>query len=257
VVTIHDLFFLRDPSIYTRWGVAFFRRFLAVARREASLILVPSDDTADDCMAAGIDADRIRRVPWGTSLETVPDEQVEQARRRYGLGRPYVMWTGTIEPRKNLPNLLAAFDLLGDLDTDLVLVGPRGWKEDLGPLRPNVHLVGFLPEAERDALYRGSIAFCLPSRWEGFGMPVLDAMAQGTPVVASAATATAEIVGGAGILVDPGEPTEIAAALRSIITDPSRRSDLAAAARTRAEEFPWSRCADLTVAAYTEAVSRG
>jgi glycosyltransferase involved in cell wall biosynthesis len=165
------------------------------------------------------------------------------------------MWTGTIEPRKNLPNLLAAFDLLADLDTDLVLVGPQGWKEDLGPPRPNVHLLGFVPDTDRDALYRGSIAFCLPSRWEGFGMPVLEAMAQGTPVVASAATATAEIVGEAGILVDPGEPTEIASALRSIITDASRRRDLAGAARARAEEFPWSRCADLTATAYTEAIS--
>jgi glycosyltransferase involved in cell wall biosynthesis len=255
VVTIHDLFFLRDPSIYTRWGVAFFRRFLAVARREAALVLVPSGDTAGDCVAAGIDAGRIRRVPLGTSLEIASDEQVERVKRRHGLDRPYVMWTGTIEPRKNLPNLFAAFDRLADLGTDLVLVGPHGWKEDLGPPRPNVHLLGFVPDAERDALYRGSIAFCLPSRWEGFGLPVLEAMAQGTPVVASAATATAEIVAGAGVLVDPDEPAEIADALRSIITDASRRHKLAAAARARAEEFPWSRCAELTVAAYAEAIS--
>jgi glycosyltransferase involved in cell wall biosynthesis len=257
VVTVHDLFFLRDPSLYTRWGVAFFRRFLTLTRRDANLVVVPSGDTADDCVAAGIGAGRIRRVPWGTRLDLAPDEQVERARSRHGLSRPYVMWTGTIEPRKNLPNLIAAFDLLADLDVDLVLVGPQGWKEDLGPPRPNVRLLGFLPDDERDALYRGSTAFCLPSRWEGFGLPVLEAMAQGTPVVTSAGTATAELVADAGILVDQGQPAGIADALRSIIVDPSRREELGAAARARAEEYPWSRCAELTAAAYAEAISRG
>jgi glycosyltransferase involved in cell wall biosynthesis len=257
VVTIHDLFFRRDPSLYTRRGVSFFNRFLALTRREADLVLVPSANTADDCIDAGIDADRIRLVPLGTSLRMASDEEVESARDRHGLSRTYVMWAGTIEPRKNLRNLLAAFDRLADLDADLVLVGPQGWKEDLGPPGPNVRILGFVPEAERDALYRGATVFCLPSRWEGFGLPALEAMAQGTPVVVSAGTATAEIVAAAGVLVDPDRPAEIAAALRSIITDQSRRSDLAAAARARAEEFPWARCADLTVAAYAEGIRRG
>ena len=130
VVTIHDLAFLDDPTLVTRHGNRFFRRGTALARRDADLVMVPSRATADECERAGFDAERIRVVPWGVDVRPVSPEAVDEVRRRFGLARPFVLFVGTLEPRKNLAGVLAAFATLPD-DVDLVVAGPDGWNEDL------------------------------------------------------------------------------------------------------------------------------
>ena len=170
-------------------------------------------------------------------------------RATYHLHQPYVMWAGTIEPRKNLPTLLEAFGRLDRHGLDLVLVGPRGWNEDLerhvGWADGRVRQLGFVPESDKRALLAGAGVFCLPSLQEGFGLPVLEAMAQGVAVVTSRDTAAAEVAGDAAVLVDPRDAGALAEALASVLDDPERAEQLGRASRERAGEFPWSRTAEL------------
>lgn len=259
VMTIHDLAFLADPSLVTRHGNRFLRRGTELARRHARLVLVPSEATAAECRDAGFDPDRLRIVPWGVDPQPVAPGDVEGVRTRLGLQRPYVLFVGTVEPRKNLGGVIGAVAGLAGRDLDLVIVGPDGWNEDLdGRLAAlagtgiGVHRLGFLPPRELLPLYAGAGVFCFPSLREGFGMPVLDAMAHGAPVVTSAGTATAEVAGDAGLLVDPLDTAAITAALASVLDDPARADHLRAAGRERAAGFTWDRTAELTAAAYAE-----
>lgn len=259
VVTIHDLAFLAEPDHATRHGNRFFRRGTELARRHARLVLVPSEATAEECRGAGFDPDRLRVVPWGVEARPVGPDDVAAARVRHGIGRPYVLFVGTIEPRKNLGGVVAAMATLAGRDVDLVVVGPSGWNEDIGArLRGldgtgiGVHRLGFVPLADLPALYAGSAAFCFPSLREGFGMPVLEAMAHGAPVVTSASSATAEVAGDDALLVDPLDPAAIGAALARLLDDPALADDLRARGRARAATFSWDRTAELTAAAYAE-----
>ncbi|MFP5256747.1 MAG: glycosyltransferase family 4 protein [Acidimicrobiia bacterium] len=252
VATVHDLHFLHEPGHFTRRGISVFRRFLALTRAEAALVLCPSEATRRDCEAAGIIPARLRVVPWASRVAPVADEALAEVRRTYGLDRPFVFFSGTVEPRKNLGRLLEAFERLGPIEADLVLAGPEGWREDLPATR--ARRLGFVPRLHLHALYAAADVVCYPSLREGFGLPVLEAMAQGAAVVTSATTATAEVAGDAGVLVDPLDVDEIAGALDRLLRDPAERRRLGAAARARAATFTWERTADGTVAAYREAL---
>jgi glycosyltransferase involved in cell wall biosynthesis len=256
VATVHDLHFLHEPGHFTPRGVRVFNRFLDLVLEEAALVVCPSEATRADCVDAGIDAARLRVVPWGTSTAPVSPAAVERARRHHGLDRPYVLFAGTVEPRKNLPRLLQAFDRLGPVDADLVLVGPEGWGGDEAAAGPSARRLGFLPRAELDALYAGAAAVCYPSLREGFGLPVLEAMAQGAAVVTSATTATAEVGGDAAVLVDPLDVDAITGGLRDLLADPERRARLGAAARERAATYTWARTAAGMIEAYRAAAGR-
>jgi glycosyltransferase involved in cell wall biosynthesis len=171
------------------------------------------------------------------------------------------LFVGTIEPRKNLAGVIGAMARLAGRDVDLVLVGPDGWNEDLDARLAAlagtgiaVHRLGFQAPEVLPALYAGAAAFCFPSLREGFGMPVLDAMAQGAPVVTSTGTATAEVAGDAGLLVEPTDHGAIAAALGEVLDDPALADRLRDRGRARAREFTWARTAQLTVAAYDEVI---
>ncbi|HVM34239.1 MAG TPA: glycosyltransferase family 1 protein [Actinomycetota bacterium] len=259
VLTIHDLAFLHHPQHFTARGLSFFGRGLRIALRDADLVLCSSRAVLGDCRAAGFAEERLRLVPLGVVSRLASREEVERVRRRYRLERPYVMWAGTIEPRKNLPGLITAFRNL-ERDLDLVLAGPDGWNEDLGtlvaPIRDRVRLVGFVPATDRDALLAGAEVFCYPSLMEGFGLPVLEAMAQGTPVVTSAGTSTEEVAEGAGVIVDPHDPDAIAAGLRSVVDDPATAAGLMQKGLARAAEYTWERTAQLVSACYAEVRGR-
>ena len=248
VVTVHDLAFLRDPDHFTPRGVSFFTRALARTRREAAAVVVPSQATADDCAAAGLDPARVHVVPHGAPQWHVRDADVAEVRRRLGLPDRFVLWCGTFEPRKNVAGVLAGFARLAERDpgVHLVLVGPPGWGElparpPAGPWESRVLSLGRLPGPDLQAVYAAAAAFCFPSLWEGFGLPVLEAMSVGAPVVSSRDTSMAEVTGDAGILVDPHDADAIAAGLERALAD---RAALGAAARARAAGFRWSDAAE-------------
>lgn len=256
VVTIHDLAFLAHPEQATKHGLRFFRRGLELTRRHARLVMVPSEATAAECRAAGIDDDRIRLVPWGVDVVPAGADDIASARERHRLDRPYVLFVGTVEPRKNLRRLVEAMARLARDDVELVLVGAEGWNEDLGALLDALpgrsRSLGFVAPADLGPLYAGATVVAYPSRREGFGLPVLEAMAQGAAVVTSAGTATEEVAGDTAVLVDPTSVTAIADGLDRLLGDPDLAADLGARARARAAGFTWDRTAELTVTAYRE-----
>jgi glycosyltransferase involved in cell wall biosynthesis len=263
VVTVHDLAFLREPEHFTPHGAAYFRDALTVTRAEAALVIVPSEATARDCEAAGIGRERIRVIAHGVTAQPSSPDAVADLRRRHGLERPYVLWVGTVEPRKNLPALLRAFGhlLRAGTDLDLVLVGPPGWGEagdevrravaDLGPDR--VRHLGRLGQADLQAAYAGARTFCFPSAWEGFGLPVLEAQAHGAPVVTSQGTSMEEICGPSALAVDPDDTLALAAALTAAAGE--RHDELSVAGRANSARFTWDAAVAATVDAYREVVS--
>ncbi len=256
VVTVHDLAYLHDPSQFTAKGRRFFDQALGLVRRDADLVLCSSEATLADCVAAGLPSRRLRLVPLGVRPVQVDPGEVTTTLARYGLERPFVLSVGTLEPRKNLPTLIEAFARIARTDVDLVLVGATGWHTEIDelvrPLGTRARVLGFLPNTDRDALYAGAAVFCYPSLFEGFGLPVLEAMAAGTPVVTSSGTATAEAAGDAGLLVDPRDVGAISAALDRVLGSEALASELAGAGRERAASFTWSRTAALTAEAYRE-----
>ncbi len=264
VVTVHDLAFLREPEHFTARGNRFFRRALTVTRDEAALVIVPSAATRDDCVAQGIEPDRVRVIPHGVRAAVVGQDAQAAWRDRIGLTRPYLLWCGTLEPRKNVPRLVEAYALavaeLG-LELDLVLVGPTGWggtRASVGRALDRlpqgaVHLVGRLDQADLQAAYAGATVFAFPSLWEGFGLPVLEAMAHGVPVVTSAGSAMAEFAAGAGVLVDPLDVSELAQAL--VVAAGPGRAAMSAAARDAAAGMTWGASARAHAQAYRQAAA--
>ncbi len=258
VVTVHDLAFVHHPEMFTRHGRRFFNRALALTIDRARMVFVPSQATLEDCVRAGVDRDRLRHVPWGVTVGEPGPGDVERVRRTHGIDGPYVVMVGTLEPRKNLRGVLAAWRMLDRDGVQLVVVGPAGWGDavDDDELPPRLVRTGFVPGADRDALYRGALASVYPSLLEGFGLPVLESMALGCPVVTSSGTSTEELVdGGLGLAVDPGSPAAIAGALRTLIDDDGLRSTMAARAKEAAEAYTWERSASLVVDGYQEVLA--
>ena len=253
-VTVNDLAFLRHPDHFTSRGMQFFTRSLELTRNEADVVLCPSQHTADDCVRAGFDAERVRHVPYGVGDFLVPPDEADNARQRFDLAERFVLWVGTAEPRKNLDGLLEAWQMLDRADEELVLVGPAGWKSNLSnDLPTSIRRLGFVTEADKRSLMRAAAAFCYPSLTEGFGLPVLEAMAQATPVVTSATGATAEVAGSAGVLVDPSRSQLIADALAGLLDDPGAADRLGKQGRERAlSEFTWPRTAERLMEVYGE-----
>lgn len=255
VVTVHDLAFLQEPRHFTRHGLRFFTRGLSLARSRADVVLVPSQATFTECIDAGFDVSRLRLVPHGVVVPAVSEQRVKEFVTAHALPERYVMWCGTLEPRKNLPALLHAFAIMRRTQPDLglVLVGPSGWGDVEVPSTDGVQLLGFLPTDDLHAAYAGARAFCYPSLREGFGLPVLEAMAHGIPVVSSAGTSMAEFVDGAGLLVEPSDVDALAAAMARAVGE--EHDTLAVTARERAAHYSWDNAAEFTVAAYRQAIA--
>jgi glycosyltransferase involved in cell wall biosynthesis len=255
VATVHDLAFLDQPEHASRRGRSFFPRAWAAVVERASFIVCPSQVVADDCARRGASPDRIRVVPWGVDPPISAPEAAAVVRRAHDLPERFVLWVGTLEPRKNLTGLVEAMSRVKGLD--LVVVGPEGWNLDgadlLAPLGARAHRIGVVDDHTLSALYRAASVFAFPSLAEGFGLPVLEAMAHGTPVVTSVGAATAEVAGTAARLVEPTDPAAIARAIEATLDEAEHTRELVRAGRRRARELSWARAADGYASVLTEA----
>jgi glycosyltransferase involved in cell wall biosynthesis len=259
VVTVHDVAFLRLPATSTRHGASFHARGLMLARRNADVVIVPSSFTARELQAYGFDGGRVAVVPSGVDPPAPRDpDEVDRAVARAGVEPPYVLTVGTVEPRKDIPTVVRAVERLGATHPDLTLVvaGPRGWGEVEGLDRPFVRVIGAQPWSVLDALYRRADAFCLASLYEGFGLPVLEALARGVPTVATTGSAIDEVLGGAGAQFPPGDVATCTEELARVLDDPELRVERTRAGVARASELTWDRSAEAHAEIYTRAVAR-
>jgi glycosyltransferase involved in cell wall biosynthesis len=257
-LTVHDLSFLRHPETFTDA----LRRYLtqAVPRSvaRADHIFADSEATAHDLITLlDVPDDKITVLYSGVSARFItPDENNGETtdmrarlQEKYGIGaRPYILSVGTVQPRKNYVRLMQACDpLTHDHPLDLVIVGHPAWKAEpileAAAQRPYVHILGFIDDMDLPALYRQATLFAFPSLYEGFGIPPLEAMACGTPVVASSASSVPEVVGDAGLLIDPLDVPAWTETLGQALTAKTLRATLIRRGHIRARAFTWRNAA--------------
>jgi len=238
VVTVHDLVFELQPEFLTPRGVRFHRRGLARAQRRATAIIVPSRYVADLLVERGFAPATVHVIHHGVDAGADrPALEIDRALGRLGVAEPFVLTVGTVEPRKGFDVLAAA---MRDVDADLVIAGAAGWGRTV-PLG-RARLLGHVSDDDLDALYRRATLLAFPTRGEGFGLPVVEAMVRGCPVVASDVASIPEVAGGAALLVPPGDARALAAAITTLLADDAVRRDLAGRGRARAAAFSWDAC---------------
>ena len=241
VVTVHDLAVLRHPEAFNRWTRAYSPRVVPRVLRAARQLIAVSEFTRRELVELlGVPEERIHVVPNAVEDEFTQEGPAEQGE--------YVLAVGTLEPRKNLDRLVEA---VRRTHTELRIVGARGWG-GVEAAGNGVRWLGEVSDAELARLYRGAACVAYPSLYEGFGIPVLEAMACGAPVVTTRGTAMEEVADGAAVLVDAHDPAEIAAGIVQAVAD---RAQLVAKGLERARAFRWDAVAAATVDVYREAVS--
>jgi len=271
VVTVHDLSFVRTPERLPPLKRAYLRRLSRASVSRAAQVIAVSRQTADDLAACfGVAPGKITVVHNGVAAAFRPDSAaaVAQFRNRQGLPPRYLLYLGTLEPRKNLELLLHAFarwramTAPGNCEVHLVLAGAKGWyydtifaQVDALKLADVVHFPGFVPAAELPDWYRAAEAFVYPSRFEGFGLPVLEAMACGTPVLCSNTASLREVAGDAAVTFPPADETALAHAIELLTSQPQLAGRLRDLGLQQAARFSWQRCAAETVAVYERVAS--
>ncbi len=268
IVTLYDLIFYLYPEYFR----PFHRLYLQIGtrasiRRATKIITISESSKRDAERILRIDPARIHVIPPGVESEffhAVAEPKLEQFRRAKKLPEHFVLFIGTREPRKNLPTLIRAFvdaKRAFHLPHYLVLAGGRGWLDEgidrmikESGAAELVIFPGFVDQRELPLYYRAADAFVYPSQYEGFGMPALEALACGAPVIASNVSSLPEAVGDAAILVDPRAPEQIVDALGRVLTDSALRHELSARGPQHARKFTWTRAAQLTAQTYRRAL---
>jgi alpha-1,3-rhamnosyl/mannosyltransferase len=252
--TIHDMTAWTHPELHPNSNRRAEAAFAHLARSADRLIAV-SQCTKDDAVRVlGLDPDRISVIHSGVSdaFFDLNAEKIDEIRAKYGLARPFVLFVGTVEPRKNLDTLIEAFQSLPRSireEHDLVIAGPMGWaanetRAKLGGIR----YLGYIPEGDLPALTGAAAIFAYPSLYEGFGFPVAQAMAAGTAVVTSNVSSLPEVAGDAALLVDPRSPGELRTALERLLLSPDLRRNMADRGREQSARYRWPKCAEKSLA---------
>ncbi len=271
VVTIHDLSYLTTP-----WAHPMRRRiFLRIMSQRSAAV---AGSVVADSLATKADIARIFRIPdekiWVIYPGVEPDmrpvrseAEIKRFRASKGLPDRFILYLGTLEPRKNVHNLVRAFGRLRRTrayDGDLVIAGAKGWgfqavesAIEEQNLSSEVHMVGYVRREEQPLWYNSAQVFAYPSAYEGFGIPALEAMACGTPVVTSSTSSLPEVVGDAGVMVEPGSVDALADALAELVNSASRRDELRERGTARAARFSWEIAANRCLEAYEYALRNG
>jgi len=273
VTTVHDLSFEHLPETFKRRSRMQLRLTVRRTTRLAAHVVAPSEYTRQDLVRTyGLDPARVSVVPLAAAPHFRPVEEkaeLERVKRRYGITGEYVLAVGSIQPRKNLARLVRAYSDLRRARgrsnlPQLVLAGKRAWLygETLGAIEAggvsdSVVLTGYVREGDLPALYSGALCFVYPSFFEGFGLPPLEAMSCGAPVVAGDMTSLPEVVGDAGLLVNPLDEGELAQAVGRLIDDPGLRAELRGRGLSRARLFDWRETARMTLQVYRRVLGVG
>lgn len=266
IITVHDLSHIHHPECHPEDRVRFFNEHLPKSIERACHILTVSDFVREELISLlGIPADKVTTTYNGVDESYHPRDEVQcrEALARYDLTyRRYLLVVGTVEPRKNLRRLINAYLMLPKALQQaypLLLVGGKGWESSefyalLDRLQATGSLIwpGYVPEADLPVLYAGAKALAFPSIYEGFGLPVLEAMASGVPVLAAQQSAPAEILGEAGMLVDTLDEPAMADGLQRMLEDESWAQQACASGLLRARQFTWQACAEVTAGVYRQ-----
>jgi glycosyltransferase involved in cell wall biosynthesis len=262
VVTIHDMSFHRFPQFTESRNLSYLSKAIGHTARRADAIITDSHFSANEISAClGVEKSRVHAIHLGISpsLQAPPPEILADLRRRHKLDKPYLLTVGTIEPRKNLPLLLDLFENFRDFDGDLVIAGMPGWKcasffERLktSPAASRIRYLDFLPEPDLPALYAAAEAFVFPSFYEGFGFPPLEAMACGTPVIASRGGSLPEVLGEAASFPLTWDVEEWRGAVRQVLSDSTLRQTLIERGLRQAARYRWSETARQTWQVYRQ-----
>jgi glycosyltransferase involved in cell wall biosynthesis len=251
--TIFDMTCWLIPEMHTPANVTATKRYADRILRHADGLIAISESTRSDAVRIlGLPAERIYVIYPGVSEAYFQPAQsaIERVRGAYGLQKPYLLFVGCIEPRKNLERVLDAWKALPEVhrDFELIVAGPLGWDSERIAARlrlpdTGIRYLGYIPEEDLPAMLAGAAMLLYPSYYEGFGFPVVQAMAAGTPVVTSNGSSLAEIAGDAAVLVDPRSTGEIAEAIQQILFSPGMAQRLRACGLGRAQKFQWTACA--------------
>jgi glycosyltransferase involved in cell wall biosynthesis len=262
VLTVHDLIFRHLPQHHKPLNRWYLNATMPLYCRRANHIIAISEATRQDLMAAyDVPPGEITVIPEAADPSFRPQhpETISAVRAHYHLPERYLLFVGTIEPRKNLGCLLTAFEALqaAGLTEGLVIVGRRGWLTEAffaqlerSPARDAVIFPGYVPDPDLPPIYAGAQALVFPSLYEGFGLPVLEAMACGTPVIASRTSSIPEVGGDAARYFDPQDADELLAQVRGVLSDPALAADLRERGLAQADRFSWARTAAQTQSVY-------
>jgi glycosyltransferase involved in cell wall biosynthesis len=273
IVSIHDLSFEHLPQTFKRRSRTQLRLTVRRSARKAAQVLALSEHARSDIISTyGISSEKVTAIPLAAPAHFGPvtdETELQRIRQTYGIQSDYILSVGSIQPRKNLSRLISAYSSLRHAQPEgklpqLVLVGKCAWLYDetlrtikeLG-LSNSVTMTGYVPEVDLPALYSGALCFVYPSYFEGFGLPPLEAMKCGTPVIVGNRTSLPEVVGDAAMLVNPFDVDDIASAMGKVIGDSSLRSQLRFKGLERSRLFDWRETARQTLAVYKKAACVG
>lgn len=263
VVTFHDMTFFLFPQLHTRSKRLFFPLAMRLSAKLANALIAVSENTRRDAIRlAGIPPEKIFTAPLGvdqTFRQIRERERLSEIRAKYGLPERFILYVGLVEPRKNLPVLIRAYRALLEVqnDFDLVVAGRFGWMsegilDEVARLNLNarVRFTGYVSQEDLPGVYNLSSLFVYPTRYEGFGLPALEAMACGVPVVTTNVSSMPEIVGDAGLLVEPDNERALTGAMVEVLANPGLSAEMTQKGLERAKQFTWERTARDTLRVY-------
>ena len=265
VVTIHDLIAIKFPRDITFFSSQFFGKWMPFSYHFADKIIAISEHTKKDIIKfLNIPEKKIRVIHLAAGSEfneNIATNKVERIRKKYNTGNKYLLHTGTLNPRKNLEFLILVFAeiIKTHPDYNLVIAGKKGWYfeglfklvGDLN-LKNKVKFVGYVPDEDSPALYKGAALFLFPSLYEGFGLPPLEAMACGCPVISSNTSSMPEVIGEEGILVSPKDKAAWVRIIKELLSNPNLRRKYIKYSLRQAKKFSWKKCAEETLKVYEE-----